>query len=144
VARRKPDELAPTRALILAISGRRRVVVYSYVVRPQIFHVIGPGEITFAGQGGMEVKEKKVWGLRPRKHPLTKINQGGRPSSKSLIWREALWRVRAGNYPETLKEFANELSNWLRRHHPEEPRMSSRVVEQKRIIRDLWHRRRRR
>jgi len=65
----------------------------------------------------------------------------GRPNSIPIIREEAQRRLAAGGMLETLKRFANELSSWLARQHPDEPAMTPAVVE--RNIRDLWRLRRR-
>jgi hypothetical protein len=109
------------------------------------------GEITFAGQGmpvddaGQEDKpfidEAKVWGLRPRKHPLTgDVNKGGRKSDRSFIRKLALRHLKEGNYSDREEDFAAELERWFATHDHSlnnDPKAST--IEGH--IRDLWRRR---
>jgi hypothetical protein len=95
----------------------------------------------FSWRGNLSAIAKRK---RPR---LTELNDDiggnppGRPNSISLIREEAQRQLAVGKTPRTLKEFANELSQWLRRQHRHEPAMVPRVVE--RNIRDLWRSRQR-
>ena len=104
-----------------------------------VVHEIKKGEIEkFAGQGGMDdvptdrlrqkwVKDNTDIGIRP-----------GRQSSRNLIREEARRRLKVGEYPKTktLEAFAKQLSDWLKRHHPDQPTMSPDRVEN--AIRDIW------
>jgi hypothetical protein len=107
------------------------------------------GEITFAGQGmpvddaGQGepfIDEAKVWGRRPRKHPLTgDVNKGGRKSDRPFIRKLALDQLKRG-YPDTLDEFADELERWFGTHDhalKNDPKAST----IKGHIRDLWRQR---
>jgi hypothetical protein len=104
---------------------------------PEI-HMIGPGEIRFTGQSSLDSNAEAYY--------QKWIKRGRRPgpeSSRGLVRDEAQRRLNAGDFPETLKEFANGVSRWLglsRRQGT--PQMRPAVVE--RHIRDLWRRRPRR
>jgi hypothetical protein len=61
----------------------------------------------------------------------------GRPSSKELFREEARRRLAEGNdIPETLKEFANKLADWLKKNHPDAPTAVAKTIEND--IPDLW------
>jgi len=109
----------------------------------QFIHVIKPGEITFAGQGGVHINETDetgIWGLR-RISLAYPRGAGGAPSSRARVRDEAMRRLYKGQYPTTLKEFRKQLSEWLaelQEYHLEKvPQMTPPVVE--RHIRDLWN-----
>jgi hypothetical protein len=91
------------------------------------------------GQAGMHIDEtgKNIGGFKW--HSLT--YPGGRPSSRGRVREEALRRLRRGQFPETLKEFGEQLSRWLKELEQtiieEVPQMTPPVVE--RNINDLWN-----
>jgi hypothetical protein len=61
----------------------------------------------------------------------------GRPNSKHLYRAEAARRIAVGACPDTLSQFARELSEWLQREHSDEPPGGPSAIEN--AIRDLWH-----
>ena len=81
----------------------------------QFIHVIKPGEITFAGQGGLDIsgsRETVSLGSFVL-HNRDIDDRGGKPSSRVRVREEAMRRLCMGRYPETLKEFSEQLSAWL-------------------------------
>ena len=63
----------------------------------------------------------------------------GRRAAKRLLATEAYRRIVAGDTPETLSEFAAQLSAWFKATYPAAPAVSARFVEE--AILDTWHRR---
>ena len=63
----------------------------------------------------------------------------GHRSSRHLIEGEAYRRIMTGQLPPTLDEFARQLMDWLREHHPDAAAMTLDTVED--WIRETWHRR---
>jgi hypothetical protein len=140
---KKPDDAEPG-----AQPCRSADYLRSYPVdcSRQFIHVIKPGEITFAGQGGMHTVETDagpgtgIGGLKaPVWHSLT--YSGGRPSSRPRVREEAMRRLHKGQYSESPKEFGEQLSGWLARLEQaaiaeQVPQMTPRIAE--RNVRDLW------
>jgi hypothetical protein len=62
----------------------------------------------------------------------------GRPTSKHLVMKEAQRRLDAGNYPELLKTFSEELENWLKVAEPEAAPMTAKTIQNN--LRELWRR----
>lgn len=71
---------------------------------------------------------RAISGLRP-----------GRRGARRIFEGEAYRRILAGNAPETLSEFAGQLSAWFKDSYPTGPAVSARFIEE--AIRDTWHRR---
>lgn len=63
----------------------------------------------------------------------------GHKKSAHLIEGEAYRRIAAGEAPETLAEFVQELLDWFTTSYPEAAPMTQMAVEHQ--IRDTWHRR---
>jgi hypothetical protein len=63
----------------------------------------------------------------------------GHKRSQHLIEAEAYRRIMAGEAPTTLVEFAQQLSDWLRRSYPEAVPITLVTVENQ--IRETWHHR---
>lgn len=63
----------------------------------------------------------------------------GRRTARRLFEGEAYRRIVAGDVPETLSEFAVQLSAWFKDNYPTAPAVPVRFVEG--AIRDTWHRR---
>ncbi len=63
----------------------------------------------------------------------------GHRTSEHLIEGEAFRRIMAGEAPETLDEFAQQLLEWFRETYPAASPITRDVVEGR--IRDTWHRR---
>lgn len=63
----------------------------------------------------------------------------GHKRSQHLIEAEAYRRIMAGEAPETLTEFAQQLLDWLRQSYPEASPTTLAAVENE--IRETWHRR---
>jgi len=63
----------------------------------------------------------------------------GRRMARRVFEAEAYRRIVAGNTPETLSEFAVQLSAWFKDNYPAAPAVPVRFVEG--AIRDTWHRR---
>jgi hypothetical protein len=63
----------------------------------------------------------------------------GQRKSEHLIEQEAYRRIMSGEAPETLDEFARQLSNWLVDAYPGASPPVLHVVEDR--IREMWHRR---
>jgi hypothetical protein len=103
----------------------------------QFIHVIKPGEITFAGQGGMEDVKAKSGEIK-----LIERNFGSRrsgaPGFKDPVLKAAERRINAGNYPTSLPEFAEEILNEDFSNSLPEDRPANRSIQ--RIIRksDQW------
>lgn len=62
----------------------------------------------------------------------------GHKKSVHIVKSEAYRRIMAGNAPETLNEFAQQLLDWFTASYPEAPITRMAVEDQ---IRDTWHRR---
>ena len=74
--------------------------------------------------------------------PLTRASTKvppGRRTARRLVEAEAYRRVIVGNLPQTLSEFAAQLSAWLKNTCPAAPAMPVDAVEE--AVRDTWHRR---
>jgi len=65
--------------------------------------------------------------------------QPGRRMVRRIFEGEAYRRIMAGNAPETLSEFAAQLSAWFKDTYPAAPATPASFVEA--AIRDTWHRR---
>jgi hypothetical protein len=63
----------------------------------------------------------------------------GRRTARRIFAREAYRRIVAGNAPETLSEFAAQLSAWFKSAYPTAPALSAEFVEE--AISETWHRR---
>lgn len=63
----------------------------------------------------------------------------GHKKSARLVEGEAYRRIMAGEAPETLAEFAQQLFEWLVASYPAASPMTRTAVEDQ--IRDTWHRR---
>jgi hypothetical protein len=63
----------------------------------------------------------------------------GRRTARRLVENEAYRRITTGEVPETVSEFAAQLSAWFKDAYPIAPPMPASVVEE--AIRDTWHRR---
>lgn len=59
--------------------------------------------------------------------------------ARRIFAGEAYRRIVAGDAPETLSEFAAQLSVWFKDAYPAAPPLSARFIEE--AIRDTWHRR---
>jgi hypothetical protein len=73
---------------------------------------------------------------------LTGVASGTRPGrrmARRIFEAEAYRRIMAGNAPETLSEFAAQLSAWFKDTYPTAPAPPTSFVEA--AIRDTWHRR---
>jgi hypothetical protein len=60
----------------------------------------------------------------------------GRPSSWHLVEPEAKRRIKAGEHPEKLNEFAIELDEWRQLKHPNSARMTVKTILNK--VRPMW------
>ena len=63
----------------------------------------------------------------------------GHRASEHLVEAEAYRRIMSGAAPETLSEFARQLSDWFRDAYPTALPLVPKEIEQR--IRDTWHRR---
>ena len=63
----------------------------------------------------------------------------GHRTSEHLVDAEAYRRIMSGAAPETLSDFAHQLSDWFRDAYPAASALTPKVIEQQ--IRDTWHRR---
>jgi hypothetical protein len=63
----------------------------------------------------------------------------GRRMARRVFESEAYRRILAGHAPQTLSEFAGQLSTWFKDSYPTAPAVSARFIED--AIRDTWHRR---
>ena len=59
--------------------------------------------------------------------------------ARRIIEDQAYRRIMAGDVPETLSEFAAQLSAWFKDAYPAAPAVPVRLVEE--VIRNTWHRR---
>jgi hypothetical protein len=59
--------------------------------------------------------------------------------ARRIFEDEAYRRIMAGDVPETLSEFAAQLSAWFKDAYPAAPAVPAKLVEE--AIRDTWHRR---
>jgi hypothetical protein len=97
--------------------------------------------------GGMRLNERKknpkIHGLRsePRKCALTDVDKGGRPSFEAFVQDLALQRLKAGNYPDTLEEFRDELKCWIDSLEPLEFKDPPAACTIEEHIRELWRQR---
>ncbi len=67
------------------------------------------------------------------------MSSPGHKKSARLLEGEAYRRIMAGEVPETLGEFAQQLANWFTMSYPEASPMTRMAIEDQ--IRDTWHRR---
>ncbi len=63
----------------------------------------------------------------------------GHKASQHLIEGEAYRRIMAGEAPETLAAFAEQILAWLHESHPDAAPATAHDVEN--LIRNTWHRR---
>ncbi|MGD0024632.1 MAG: hypothetical protein ABSC37_08395 [Xanthobacteraceae bacterium] len=63
----------------------------------------------------------------------------GHRMARRIFEDEAYRRIMAGDVPETLSEFAAQLSAWFKDAYPAAPAVPAKLVEE--AIRDTWHRR---
>lgn len=63
----------------------------------------------------------------------------GQRITRRIFAHEAYRRIMAGDLPETLSEFAEQLSAWFKEAYPAAPVVPAGLVEE--MIRDTWHRR---
>ncbi len=63
----------------------------------------------------------------------------GRRTARRIFAGEAYRRILAGDAPETLSEFAAQLSAWFKNTYPAAPAFLEQFIEE--AIRDTWHRR---
>jgi hypothetical protein len=63
----------------------------------------------------------------------------GHRTSEHLITGEAFRRIMAGEAPETLDDFAQQLLEWFQETYPAASPLTRNAVEEQ--IRDTWHRR---
>lgn len=63
----------------------------------------------------------------------------GHRTSEHLVDAEAYRRIMSGAAPETLSDFARQLSDWFRDAYPAAAPLTPKAIEQQ--IRDTWHRR---
>ncbi len=63
----------------------------------------------------------------------------GHRTSEHLIEAEAFRRIMAGEAPETLDEFAQQLLEWFQKIYPAASPLTRDAVEDQ--IRETWHRR---
>ena len=63
----------------------------------------------------------------------------GRRTSEHLIQGEAFRRIMAGEAPETLDEFAQQLLQWFQQAYPAASPLTRHIIEEQ--ICDTWHRR---
>lgn len=68
-----------------------------------------------------------------------RIARPGRRAARRIFAREAYRRIVAGNAPETLSEFAAQLSTWFKDTYATGPTLSPKFVEE--AISETWHRR---
>ena len=73
---------------------------------------------------------------------LTAASSGARPGRRMVrrvLESEAYRRITTGKAPETLSEFAEQLSAWFKDAYPAAPTPSASFIEA--AIRETWHRR---
>jgi hypothetical protein len=99
--------------------------------RTPVIHVIERGEITFAGQGGMEAAAKSGRIVFRERNP---DKPEGRRSFKAPVLKAAERRINAGNFSTSLPEFADEILNEDFSNSLPEERPANRTVQ--RIIRE--------
>ena len=63
----------------------------------------------------------------------------GLKRAQHLIEGEAFRRIMSGQIPETLDEFARELTVWLKEAYPTASAMA--LARMERQLQDIWHRR---
>ena len=63
----------------------------------------------------------------------------GHRTSEHLVEAEAYRRIMSGAAPETLADFAHQVSDWFRETYPTASPLTPHAVEEQ--IRDTWHRR---
>lgn len=62
-----------------------------------------------------------------------------RRTARRIFAGEAYRQIVAGDLPETLSEFAAQLSAWFKETNPAAPPVPAKIIEE--TIRDTWHRR---
>lgn len=67
------------------------------------------------------------------------VGNPGHAKLRQIIENEAYRRIMAGEAPEMLNDFAQQLSEWFGRTHPTELPVVRKTVEE--MIRDTWDRR---
>jgi len=77
--------------------------------------------------------------MRVKRQVANMTSTPGRRTSQRLVETEAYRRIMSGMAPETLAEFAQQLSDWLREAYPGAAPMTLDTVEDQ--IRETWHRR---
>ena len=65
----------------------------------------------------------------------------GRPSGIHLVLPRARSRLDAGDYPETFREFSEQLADELAKAEPQAPRMSPKAIRNNAELSGLWRRR---
>lgn len=68
-----------------------------------------------------------------------KSESTGKRRAQRILQEEAYRRIMTGDMPETLSEFAAQLSVWLKEAYPAAPLVSESLVAD--AIRSTWHRR---
>ena len=63
----------------------------------------------------------------------------GHKRLQHLVEHEAYRRIMAGETPETLSAFAQDLQAWLQQHYPDAAPTTPYAIENQ--IRETWHRR---
>ncbi len=91
------------------------------------------------------------WGVSVQQSPDAADVEGGRktyrtgaaghPTSIHLVMKEARRRLDAGDYPEFLTTFSEELANWLKVTEPEAAPMTAKTIRNNSELRSLWRRR---
>jgi hypothetical protein len=105
-------------------------------------HIIEPGEIA-PMTGGSSLG---VFAEMGRVHPAVFVPRTddiggpkwGRPSSEALILAKAEQDLRRGDPGMKKWEYAEELSNWLARHHKDEPALAASTILKNKTFSALW------
>jgi hypothetical protein len=66
----------------------------------------------------------------------------GRPTSIHLVLPLARSRLDAGDYPDTFREFSEQLAEALAKNEPNAHRMTPKAIRNNRELRELWRRKR--
>ena len=106
-------------------------------VGPQILTV----EARLSGEGGLDVFAQMGRVYPARFVPRTDDIGGpkwGRPSSEALILAKAEQDLRRGDPGMKKWEYAEELSNWLARHHKDEPALAASTILKNKTFSALW------
>jgi hypothetical protein len=72
----------------------------------------------------------------PPKQKTYKTGDPGRPTSRHIYMQEAERRLAAEDYPKTLKEFADELAEWLQNTHPQAAPVTPGTIRNR--VRRVW------